>query len=85
MFTDLRPRENDSDYKSNDVLLATFYYVHKHIVTCISDLYLGFALVNRFIGYSLVVTTSNYNTFKITVIIAYKVFKSQVKSSQADF
>jgi hypothetical protein len=33
-----------------------------NIVACISDLYMGFGLVNRFIGYSQFVTTINYNT-----------------------
>jgi hypothetical protein len=42
------------------------------IVTCISDFRREFGLANRFIGYSLVETTNNYNTFKITVIIAHK-------------
>jgi hypothetical protein len=36
--------------------------------------------VNRFIGYSLVVTANNYNTLRIAVII-----KSHTKFSQADF
>jgi hypothetical protein len=31
----------------------------------------GFGLVNRFIGFSLVATTNNCNTFKITVIITH--------------
>jgi hypothetical protein len=39
--------------------------------------------VNRFIGYSLVVTTNNHNTFKITLIVTH--VKSHTKSSQADF
>jgi hypothetical protein len=41
-------------------------------VMCISDLRRGFELANRFIAYSQVVTTVNYNTFKITVIITHK-------------
>jgi hypothetical protein len=36
-----------------------------NIVTCISD----YRSVSLFIGHSLVVTTNNYNTSKITVII----------------
>jgi hypothetical protein len=44
------------------------------IDTCISDFYMGFGLVNRFHGYSQIVTTINYNTLKITVTIAHKVF-----------
>jgi hypothetical protein len=39
---------------------------------CISDYRRGFGLANRFIGYSQVVTTINYNTIKITVIVTYK-------------
>jgi hypothetical protein len=35
---------------------------------------MGLGLVNRFTGYSQVVTTINYNTLNITVTIAYKVF-----------
>jgi hypothetical protein len=46
----------------------------RNAVTCISDYRRGFVLANRFIGYSLIVTTINYNTFKITVIITNKVF-----------
>jgi hypothetical protein len=42
------------------------------IVTCISDFRRGSGFANRFIGYSLVVTTNNYKTFKITVIITHK-------------
>jgi hypothetical protein len=42
------------------------------VVTCISDLYAGFWSVNRFIGYSQVVSTSNYNTPRITVNIIQK-------------
>jgi hypothetical protein len=38
--------------------------VFVNIVTCISDLYTGFGLVNQYIGYSQVVGTSNYNTLK---------------------
>jgi hypothetical protein len=38
--------------------------------------------MNRFIGSSLLVTTNNCNTFKITVIITHEVFNSHVKSSQ---
>jgi hypothetical protein len=41
-------------------------------VTCISDYRRVFGSVSRFVGYSLVVTTINYNTFKITVIITHK-------------
>jgi hypothetical protein len=33
MLTYLKPRGNDSDYKWSDVLLATLYYVHKHITS----------------------------------------------------
>jgi hypothetical protein len=40
-----------------------------HFFTCICDLWTGFGLVNRFIGYSQVVSTSNDNTLKITVTI----------------
>jgi hypothetical protein len=39
--------------------------------------------MSRFIGYSPVVTTNNYNTLKITVIITN--VKSHIKFSQADF
>jgi hypothetical protein len=35
---------------------------------------MGFGLVNRFTGYSQVVTTSNYNTLEIALTIAHKVF-----------
>jgi hypothetical protein len=42
--------------------------------TCITDYRRGFGSVNRFTKYSLVVTTSNYTTFKITVIMTNKVF-----------
>jgi hypothetical protein len=52
------------------------------IVTCFSNLKTGFGLVSRFIGYSLIVTTDNYNTLKITVIITHA--KSHIMSSQAD-
>jgi hypothetical protein len=54
-----------------------------HIVTCISDLQTGFGSVSRVTGHSPVVTTNNYNTLKITVIITH--VKSHTKSSQADF
>jgi hypothetical protein len=43
-----------------------------NIVTCLSDFRRGFGLANRFIGYSPVVNTINYITFKITVIITHK-------------
>jgi hypothetical protein len=46
--------------------------VNQDIVTYISDFRRGFGLANRFIGYSPVVTTINYNTFKITIIITHK-------------
>jgi hypothetical protein len=39
--------------------------------------------VDRFIGYSVLITINNYNILKITVIITYG--KSHTKSSQADF
>jgi hypothetical protein len=41
-------------------------------VTCRRD----FELVNRFIGYSRVVTTNNYDTIKITVVIIHKATSS---------
>jgi hypothetical protein len=44
-----------------------------YIVTCISDYRREFGLVSRFIGYAVVVTTINDNTFKIAVIIANKI------------
>jgi hypothetical protein len=40
----------------------------------------GIGLVNRFIGYSLVVTTINYNTGQITGIIAHTI-KSSILSA----
>jgi hypothetical protein len=43
----------------------------------------GVALVNLFSGYPIVVTTNNYSTLKITVIITH--VKSHNKSSQVDF
>jgi hypothetical protein len=36
----------------------------------------GFGLVNRFIEYSQVVTTINYNTLKITVTITHEIMPS---------
>jgi hypothetical protein len=42
-------------------ILALFF------VTRINDLYTGFGLVNRYIGYSQVVTTNNYNALKISI------------------
>jgi hypothetical protein len=50
------------------VLVQLYIY---NIVTCIMWLKTGFGLVNRFIWYSLAVTTINYNTLQITVIIAH--------------
>jgi hypothetical protein len=44
----------------------------RNIVTCTSDQRQGFGSVRRFIGSPLVVTTINYNTFKITVIVTHK-------------
>jgi hypothetical protein len=44
-----------------------------------------FGLVSRFIGSSLLVTTNNCSTFKITVIITHKVFNSHLKSSHVFF
>jgi hypothetical protein len=41
----------------------------QYIVTYISDMLTGFGWVNRFIGYSQVVTTIHYNALKITVTI----------------
>jgi hypothetical protein len=40
-----------------------------HIVTCTGDYRHGFGYVNRFIGYSQVITIISSYTFKITVII----------------
>jgi hypothetical protein len=46
--------------------------MNQDIVTYIGDFRLGFGLANRFIGYSPVVITINYNTLNITVIITHK-------------
>jgi hypothetical protein len=43
-----------------------------YIITCRSDYRSGFGLPNRFIGYSYVITTINYNTLRIPVIIPHK-------------
>jgi hypothetical protein len=43
----------------------------QYIVACLGWLRCGFEVMNRFIGSSLVVTTNNYNTFKITVIMTH--------------
>jgi hypothetical protein len=52
--------------------MLCFIYPHQIVVTYLSDFRRGFGLANRFIDYSSVVTTINYNTFKITVIITHK-------------
>jgi hypothetical protein len=44
---------------------------HNNIVTYIRDYRCGFGLVNRFIGYSPVVTTINYDTLKIILTITH--------------
>jgi hypothetical protein len=49
---------------------------HTFILSRVSVSKDGFGLVNRFIGYSLVVTTMNYNTVQITVIIAHTIKSS---------
>jgi hypothetical protein len=45
------------------------------VVTCISDLQMEFGLVNRFIGFSQVVTTIIYNTPKINVLVTRRNYK----------
>jgi hypothetical protein len=50
--------------------------VRNGIVKWVSDFRRGFVLAKLFIGYSLVVSTSNYNTLKITVIITHKINSS---------
>jgi hypothetical protein len=49
------------------------------IVTRISDLQMGFGLVNWFTEYSWVIATINYNTFKITVTITHKITSSTLQ------
>jgi hypothetical protein len=47
---------------------STYLHIYIYFVTYISDFRREFGLANRFIGYSLVVTTNTYKTFKITII-----------------
>jgi hypothetical protein len=54
-----------------DTVKLLLFILHD-IVKCRNDYGRGFRLANRFIGYSQVVTTINYNTSKITVIITHK-------------
>jgi hypothetical protein len=64
-----RPAHSQSLYRLR-YPCSSYMHTYIHTLTC-HRLKRGFGLVNRFIGSSLVVTTDNGNTFKITVIITH--------------
>jgi hypothetical protein len=67
--------------KVNSRVSQTAWRSQTCTITCLSDCDAGLDWF-RFIGSSLVVTTNNCYTLKITVIVTHKVFNSHIRSLQ---